>query len=289
MERRWTEKIKEMSDEELIRTTERKGLWSIVAAEEILSRMSKERIIDGRKFHAILEIRGTQGTRKETKEVKEEAVKLIKEKGFLDERSVLVILDEIDSQEILESVIRKYLGESKNIPNYLLGKMIRRIKLLSLKEVLARIVLDQNPSTDDFLVIEEELEGSPLQIEAEDKHWKAGMSTDDFTWLVADGSPLGSPLQAERNWEKGKKGMIEKLSIEQLNEIFRYTEALIVKIEVREELLSRLEEELERLRKTLKKNPANTKIEYRLWDLEKIKEEVKGESKKMELYAALTT
>ncbi|MBZ9578601.1 hypothetical protein KJA14_02010 [Patescibacteria group bacterium] len=239
MERRWIERIRKMGNEELLKTTRRGGLLSLKIAEEIFSRILEGGITDEDKYlRAILEsikVGGGPKTQRKAKEMKEKASKTMIEKGYLDERNLSTILREINSQKILERAVRKCLAKDGNIPNYLLREMIRRIKSLSLKETLAKRILNQNPNTDDLLVIVEELEGSPLQIEAEEKLWKREMEPENFTWLTG----FGSPSQAERNWERGKReGMIEKLSEDDLSEILRYTDSQEIKEEMMEILLN---------------------------------------------------
>ncbi|MBZ9569485.1 hypothetical protein KJA16_01000 [Patescibacteria group bacterium] len=238
---------------ELLRITEKGGEPSIEIAEELLSRkgltLPKIYLLTILQYVKSVGI----GAKRATK-IKERAAKRIERRGFLDKGSLLTILREIGSQEILESVIRKYLGENEDIPNGILRRMIRRIELFSLKKTLARRVLDQNPSTDDFLVIEEELEdleefpeGSPLQIEALEKHWEIGMSLEDFVWLAGAVKSLLDSV-----WETGKeKGMIEKLSVWQLYDIWDSTDSPGIRTKAKEKLEPLIPEELERRKRTL--------------------------------------
>ncbi len=247
MDRRWLEEVKKISNEELLREAERKGSKEVIAGEEILSRISEKKIIEEKRYlEAIVRnvrISGTPDVQRKARIVNEEAIKLLTERGYLNERNISMVLWKAESQKILEKVIRKYLAENENISNHLLRTMIRSIKSLSLKEELARKLQDQARTTDDFMVIEEESEdlerfpkGSPLQIEAEEKLWKREMEPENFTWLTG----FGSPSQAERNWERGKReDMIEKLSRDDLSEILHYSDSQKIKEETMEILLNR--------------------------------------------------
>jgi len=287
MEGVWTGRIKKMSNEELLRITETGRIIGLKAAGEILSRILEGRVTDEDKYlRAILgsiKVEGEPKAQRKAKEVKEEASKTMIEKGYLDEPNLSTILREIDSQKILERAIRKCLAKDRNIPNYLLGEMIRRIKSLSLKETLAKRILNQNLTTDDFLVIEEELEdlkkfpkGSPLQIEALEKHWKIGMEPENACWLIGF-----VPSLAERTWERlCREGRVKDLSMEELDEIFRYTESPEIKMKAGKELLPRIEKELKRARELLKKNPGDAEMFLQVNGLEGDVEELRKELKK---------
>lgn len=231
LQRDTEEKMKEMSNDELIYDIGRGHARSLKAAKEILSR--KEFGTKGENLRKILNIRSIPPDKAEEEtKIKNEAAIII-EQGFLDRRNLLTILRQIKFQKILKRAIRKYLAENKNVPNYILEEMIRSIKSLSSKEVLATKVLDQNPGPDDLLVIVEELEdlerfpeGSPLQRKALKKLLEMGISREDFVWLTGSVKSV-----TEITWKDVKKDLIETLFTEDIYEISRYTDSPKVKEE----------------------------------------------------------
>lgn len=239
MREKWQEKIRKLNNEELVKEIKRGGIVSVIAGRELLSRRES---LTRNSLRCILEGVRTYGSReKEVVEIREKAAIKAKEKRFIDEGLFLVILDNIDSQGILKGIGDEYLSRNKDVSNQVLKGVIRRIPRL--KWEAGGILSKQAKDGDDLLLIEEELDGSPLQIEAWKTHWeKFGMKPEDFTYLT-----WAVPSLTEKNWERGKKeGMIEKLSIWQLYEIWHYTDSRKVKKEVKEKLLPRIKKELEK-------------------------------------------
>jgi hypothetical protein len=226
----WVEKIlekwgddKERLKKELSAIIKRSGINSIYAAREVLSREELQTrdvlywIIQRVKVGGIIK-------EKEAEEIREEAARIAKERGYIDEKFLFVIIDNITSKKLLKEIAKEYLAKKTKVSNELLKQIILHIP--GLKNRAGQRLLKQTKNTDDLLIIEEELTGK-LQREALKLHWKLGMELEDFVWLM--GFVLTSTI-AEENWAKGEKeGVVEKLSLAELYEISYYTESKKIK------------------------------------------------------------
>ena len=239
--RRWIERIKKISNKELLRETERKGSRNIIAGEEVLSRISEKKIAEEEKYlGAILEnirVSGPPKTQKEAKKVINETAKLVKERRYLNEKNLSNILRKAEPF-IKKQVGRTWLDKEK-MSNDSLREIIESIP--SLKEEAEERLLKQNPDEEDLYVIETEGEGL-LQKEAWKMHWEKGMSIDDACSLIQTEDPL-----AELTWKMlREKGRIKEIEIEDLTDILKLTSFFEIKREAVEELWFERKNELEK-------------------------------------------
>jgi len=236
LERVITEKMPTMEVEDLMRLIRRGGKLGLGASKEILERLAKA------KFEATPEQMRTSLMEilenakpswpnaeevKEVNQLKNQVADLLIEKGLLNERAFIVILREIDSQPKLAKAVRRYHSQTKDIPNHILLDIVRKVQ--SEKEWAAEIILSQSPTTDDLLVLEEELEG-PLQREAWERHRRKGISIEDAEYIIEAVPPL-----AELTWQEIYPKIAKKTAERQAEhyyEISRYTDSLKVKKDI---------------------------------------------------------
>lgn len=241
MDRRWLEREKKISNEELLRETEGKGSRAITAAEEILSRISEKKIAEEEKYlGAILEnirVSGSPKIQKEVKRIINETAKLVKERGYLNEKNLSNILRKAEPF-IKEQVGRKWL-DKKEVRNYSLREIIRSIP--SLKEEAGERLLKQNPDNDDLYTIATETKGL-VQIKALEIYRKKGIPIDDACALIqledAPAKPIWQMLKEEER--------IKEIEIEDLIDIFKLTSFFEIKREAVEELWFERKDELEK-------------------------------------------
>ena len=199
LERVITGRMPTMKDEDLLRIIRRSGKLGLEASKEMLKRLTKKNLNPEQERTYLLEILESlkpswPKDEKEVSELKNQVADIIIEKGLLTERAFIVILREIDSQSKLTKAVRRYHSQTKTIPNHILLDIVRKVN--SEKEWAAETVLSQNPTTDDLLVLEEELEGL-LQREVFEKHRKKGISIEDGEYIIEMIPPL-----AEVAWQE---------------------------------------------------------------------------------------
>ena len=199
LEREITGKMPTMKDEDLLRIIRRSGKLGLEASKEFLKRLTKKTFSPEQERTYLLEILESlkpswPKDEKEVSELKNQVADIIIEKGLLTERALIIILREIDSQSKLTKAVRRYHSQAKAIPNYVLLDIVRKVN--SEKQWAAETVLSQNPTTDDLLVLEEEL-GGLLQREVFEKHRKKGISIEDGEYIIEMIPPL-----AEVAWQE---------------------------------------------------------------------------------------
>lgn len=215
MERKWLEKIKNSSNEDLLAIIRRGGILAIEAAKEVISRLERGEILNPKIYQrAILKIRPKGPSQeKELEEIKEKITRGLLD-DRLEEKDLLIILDEVKSQELRDEASEKFLSQKGKIRNYTLTQIIQ--KTSGLKNIAAEILLKQDPTTDELMVIEEECEG-PIQLRAFKIHKRKGISKEDGIFGV-----WNIPELSELYWReiKGKN-----LSLDDLFEICRYADS----------------------------------------------------------------
>lgn len=223
MERR-IERIKHSTEEELLGYIRKGRTDGIEAAKEISRReepISKETLIS---ILLNLKPKGVD-QEKEIAKLKEKSLEKLIADFRLKEDDLLVILEEGESPVLIDKALDKYSLENEKRSNLLLRTIIRNVKVSKeKKERAGRLLFKQTESRRDWLAMEEELEGE-LQFKAWKRHRQKGISIEDSVWITGF-----VPTLAETNWEKDKEeGIIRKLSIDDLYDIARYTDALKVK------------------------------------------------------------
>ena len=226
-ERRWTEGIGKMSDEELLRMIRRKGMFAIEAAKEMLSRLEKGDSNINNYLCNIIEFKSSPKTHEDAKEIKEKVAMIVAEK-YLNERGFLAILnqDEIGI-EIKEFIARKYL-ESSQVTNYVLRKIIEMLPSLR-ERVIEKLRNQENLSGDDYLIIIEYGKGQ-IQIEALNKYWPK-MKGEDIAYLISQ------DIIPKIIWRRIKaEKRMDDLENEDLIDIAKYTNFQNIKRESLREL-----------------------------------------------------
>jgi len=200
MERARLEEIRKLSNEELLRIVSRRSFWRVDAAREILERLKRGEIPNPKDYlRAILGIRVKAiSQEKEVEELKEEVAERLAE-GTLEERDILIILDEVESQEVRDEMAEKFLSENEKVGNYILVQIIRRCTQ-GPQDKAAKKLLKQS-KIDDLMVLIEECEG-PIQMEAFEKLKKRGVSTKDGVY-IAGYNP--NPALADLGWQEIKE------------------------------------------------------------------------------------
>jgi cell division ATPase FtsA len=200
MEKR-LEKIKNSSNEELLNFILGGGTWRIEAAREALERLEKKEISNEKIYlRAILKIKTIPVDQKEEAEkLKEKAAKRLS-KNFLTEDDMLIILDEIESQELRDEITKKFLSENEKVTNSLLAKIIR--ETIEPKNEAVERILKQEHTKDDLIVILEECEGT-IQMTAFEEFKRKGIDKEDAIYVIT----LCDPKIQEMTWQevKGKK------------------------------------------------------------------------------------
>ena len=274
MKRRWLEKIKNSSNEELLTTIWRGGAVGIEAAKEIIRRRREGMTIPKECFRASLRLKVKDPSqRKEVEELKAKVVEILI-MGVLDKEDLLIILREIKSQEIRERVVRRYQTVNKEFDELILMEIIRKVP--SLVEEFGWKLLKKTNSPRVLQVIEEEAEG-PLQLAAFEKHGKRGRSLDDACYNIGF-----IPALAKLTWEElRQKRKIEKLSLEHLNEIVQYTDSQEIREEARKIALKKAKEKGRRLREKIQANPKDIEAQIELQKLNELIDKLEeGEVKK---------
>ena len=276
MKRRWLEKIKNSSNEELLTTIWRGGAVGIEAAKEIIRRRREGMTIPKECFRASLGLRVKGPSQvKAVEELKAKVVEILTGGVLdLDKEDLLIILREIKSQEIRERVVRRYQTVNKEFDELILMEIIRKVP--SLVEEFGWKLLKKTNSPRVLQVIEEEAEG-PLQLAAFEKHGKRGRSLDDACYNIGF-----IPALAKLTWEElRQKRKIEKLSLEHLNEIVQYTDSQEIREEARKIALKKAKEKGRRLREKIQANPKDIEAQIELQKLNELIDKLEeGEVKK---------
>jgi hypothetical protein len=236
MERGWTEGIGKMNDEELIRIIQRKGVFAIEAAKEMLSRLEKGDSNINNYLCPILEFKSSPKTHEEVKEIKEKVVMIAIKQG-LSERVFLSILyqDEIglDKKELAGE---KFL-ESDKVTNYGLRKIIEMLPSLR-ERAIEKLRKQENLGGDDYLIAVEYGEGK-IQIEALNKYWPK-MKGEDIAYLISQ------DIIPKIIWRRIKaEKRMDDLENEDLIDIAKYTNYQNIKRESLRELWPKRKESLD--------------------------------------------
>ncbi len=222
---RWIEKFggdEEKLKNELLGAIKRGRKLGILAAKEAIKRFPTKEIL-----YEILKLRSKGVTReiaKEKEKIKVEAAKIAKERGFIDERFLFAILEEVEDKKLQRKISREYLRENQRISKELLKEIVKETKL---KEATKRLLKIANTQDDLLIIIENATR--KIQLQAVEKLFKIGISKEDFVWLVA----FSEPKLAEIIWQRGKEIEIFKtLDVDDLYEIGNYTESPSIKREI---------------------------------------------------------
>lgn len=217
---RWYEKFggsKEELKNELLDAIKRGKRLGILAAQEAILKFPEKEVL-----YEILKMKVKENSKKlEERKVKIEAVKIARERNFIDEKFLLLVLEEVEDKRLKKEIAKEYLEKNKKVSRELLKEIVKNT---GLREAVKRLLkIARTP--EDLLPIIENAKGK-IRFQALRKIFDIGISKEDFLWLVA----FEDPQLAEIAWEKGKQNKIfETLNIEEIYEIAKYTDAEKVK------------------------------------------------------------
>lgn len=259
MERRIIEKMEKVNEEELLRIVRRGKVLGIEAAKKLL--LQGKFGVEGEYLREILGITKIPPKRaKEATKVKNEAAEIIIER-FLNEQNFLSVLKEMESQKILKRATRKYRSQNRNIPNYVLVKIIEKVP--TEREWAGRTLKNQNPSVDQLLIVLDWTEGE-LQIEILEELFKRKLPKREVVWLITN-----SPEKiVEMIWSRVCQG--KRFSNDDFAEMLRYTESGEIKKEIIPILLNKKNLELPHIKEmveAIETLEIEKEIIYRLMDL----------------------
>jgi hypothetical protein len=266
------ERIPEVKNEKLL-TYLKRGFTKIFAAKEILKRI-KEGKIDSPEGYLRSILQDFKIDEKEARAIKEKAALLLKQKGLLTKRNILIIFDNLESGTVLNKIIKTYIREEE-IPNYILKEMFQKATAKQLKETLGWKLLKQAEKADELLPIIYRGKGT-LRIAALKKIKNFDVDPPDVIEIMES-----VPKSAQEIWHWLKEGgRLSGFPLEDLLEVVNRIDIPTIKLEAAETMLPRVTEKIQEIEKEREESP--TLYENQYTGQKRKLEELKRSKKKIE-------